>query len=152
MNFKFLTGDMDWQEYGGKFISKKLNNGDWDYWLVLEVCNLSQYGNDFENTYMVNLHAVAPDSVNVEEIKSACECIGFEYKKDMPTRYIVEALESYGIFAQLFSVQGNNIRELMKQAREEAKIIKTLFGFYMDRKSNMIGNDGWDFISGNIGF
>ena len=35
MNLKFLTGDINWTEYGGKFVTKKLNNGDFDYWLVL---------------------------------------------------------------------------------------------------------------------
>jgi hypothetical protein len=39
MKFKFLTGDINWQTYGGKFISKKLNNGEFDHWLVIEVTN-----------------------------------------------------------------------------------------------------------------
>jgi len=39
MRFKFLTGDVNWETYGGKWVSPKLNNGDFDYWLVLEFVN-----------------------------------------------------------------------------------------------------------------
>jgi hypothetical protein len=36
----------------------------------------------------------------------------------------------------------------MKEARKESQLINMLFGFYMDRPENGIGQDGWGLIAG----
>ena len=36
----------------------------------------------------------------------------------------------------------------MREARKESQIINSLFGFYMDRVENGIGQDGWQLIAG----
>ena len=43
MRFKFLTGDVNWQTYSGLFVSRRLNNGDFDYYLVLRVENWNEF-------------------------------------------------------------------------------------------------------------
>jgi len=44
MKFKFLTGDIDWITYGGKFVSERLDSGLFNYWLVLDFLNLEEAG------------------------------------------------------------------------------------------------------------
>jgi hypothetical protein len=39
VRFNFLTGDVNWSQYGGTWISQKFNNSDTDYWLVREIIN-----------------------------------------------------------------------------------------------------------------
>ena len=157
LNFKELSGDVDWLSYGAKWVSKRLNNGDFDYWFVLEFTNLEDIDpSATPPRYMVTLSAVSPSEAK-EHLASAFECCGYNeqsFKKEFLESDMakVEALSSYGVSALLWSKLGNNARELLKKAREEAFMIETLFGFYMDRAENMIGNDGWDFIRGDIGF
>lgn len=153
MKFKFLTGDVNWQEYGGKFISKKLNNGDFNYWLVMEVINWNEHENEPEYTYHVQLCAVSPQEA-ANEIPNALNSWGMsleelaEYGKSEIV--LVDLLSSYMGGALIWQSSGNNLRKLMQEARREAKLSTMLFGFYMDKPQNAIGSTGWDVISGDI--
>ncbi len=60
-------------------------------------------------------------------------------------------LAEYGIAATLFQKNGNNAKKLMKAARKELQAINVLFGFYLDKRQNAIGNSGWDFLRGELG-
>jgi len=60
IRFTWLTGDMNWADYGGKWISQKLNNGDFDYFLVLEVWNWFESVGAKEAKYNVSLSIVSP--------------------------------------------------------------------------------------------
>lgn len=154
MRFTFLTGDTNWMDYGGKWISSKLNNGDWDYWLVLELLNWHDAIGEDESPakYHVELSAVAPSALSAGTMAQVIRSCGWE---GMPDNELakVEICHSYGVKAVLHSADGNNARKLIQEAKAAAKIQGDfLFGFAMDRPQNRIGNDGWDFISGNIGF
>jgi hypothetical protein len=112
---------------------------------------------DTENgTYMISIKAVSPSEPSDEEKRSALYSIGLEEMNDKISTIepfeMAKILNEYGTGAVLFSDNGDNARELFKIAREECEKITTLFGFYMDRQLNMIGNSGWDFIKGEIGF
>jgi len=154
MKFKFLTGDMNWQRYGGKFISSKLNNGDWNYYLVLNVINLEDY--DYpdrdKDIYEVSIQAISPEAAGKENLDKAIGCCGFDdeflEKYGNNPEIQVEALSTYGISAQLWNKSGRNINKLLSEAKQESKIIEGLFGFYMDRYQNGIGQTGWNCISG----
>ena len=154
MRFKFLTGDVNWQRYGGKFISNKLNNGDWDYYLVLDIVNLEDcdFPDRDKDLYNVSIHAVSPQAAGKENLDKAFACCGFDdeflEKYESNELIQVEALATYGIFAQLWNRSGKNVNKLLTEARKEAKIAEMLFGFYMDRPQNGIGQSGWDCISG----
>jgi len=147
MRFKFLTGDMDWREYGGKWISKKLNNGDFDYWMVIELINMNEHVIDPDYTYWVILSAVSPDEAK-EHLDRAYECYGIEDIDEKTDFMNVEVLHGYGISAPLWDDMGNNYKDLMKEAHRQASISETLFGFYMDKPKNRIGATGWDVIQG----
>ena len=154
MNFRFLTGDVNWVDYGGKFISKKLNNGDFDYWLVLDFINMHEAtGEETQDKYVVQILSVSPQEAGEEHVKSAFRCIGFDKEpKDTSDIERVLALSEYGIYATIWSSSGNNASKLIREAHKQILPITSLYGFYMDKRENLIGNTGWDFIKGDIGF
>ena len=158
MRFTFLTGDGNWQTCGGKFVSAKQNNGEFDYWFVMDVLNWEdavgeREAKDVGATYCVSLYSVSPSEAGAESLRSAFKCCGME---DLDTYTLakplvqVEALVSYGTYAQLWSQNGNNLAKLMRQAREQARISSMLYGFYMDKPANRIGTSNWDMQRGNI--
>jgi len=153
IKFHFLTGDINWQIYGGKFISKKFNNGDFDYWLVLDVVNMQEAtGKEDQPKYYINIQAVSPQAAGKKGIDAAFSSAGFsdddltERENDVICQ--VEELSNYGIFACLWQKEGDNLKKLLQEAHKEAQLINMLFGFYMDRPENGIGQDGWSLISG----
>jgi len=153
MNIKFLTGDINWTEYGGKFITKKLNNGEFDYWLVISFSNWEDLtSEECDSKYLVSINAVTSQQED-KTVRDAMYSYGLENEKENLTGLrLIECLESNGIFAPLKHFEGNNARKLLKMARDECELIESLFGFYMDQKVNIIGNNGWDFIKGKVGF
>ena len=154
MRFKFLSGDVNFREYGGKWISPRQNNGEFDYWLVLELINWHDAVGKKEAPahYNVSLSVVSPQEAGAENLAQAKECCGWEDGvRGIPSEEIaVEMLHSYGVSAPVWSKDGNNYRQLMREAHKETIGISCLFGFYMDRPVNMLGSTGWDFIRGNI--
>lgn len=151
VRFHFLTGDVNWQKYGGKFVSNRLNNGDFNYWLVLDVINMpEETGDDNQPTYNVSLLAVSPESAGIETVNKALESAGLPDGLEVTPEIAVEVLCDYGTYAQLKTFNGNNIRALLAQAKHEAQLADSLFGFYMDAPENRIGSSGWDMIAGNV--
>lgn len=149
MKFKFLTGDVNWQDYGGKWISPRLDNGEFYYWLVIELVNMwDATGDENADKYCVSLAVVSPDEAGKENVSKADDGDYCAFGDD---ECRVDALHSYGIYAQVWYKGGNNYSKLLKEAREQAHLCNMLFGFYMDRPVNAIGNTGWDAIRGDIG-
>lgn len=148
MKFNQLSGDVNWQQYGGKFVSKRLSNGDFNYWLVMDVVNMHDATEDeSQDKYNVSILAVSPEQAEESGINSALSCCGIE--DGNPSELLkVEALVDYGIFAMLWNESSNNITSLMKKAHKEAQLINGLFGFYMDKPENRIGQNGWELIAG----
>lgn len=152
VRFKFLNGDAQWATYGGKFISQKLNNTDFDYWLVIEVLNWEEAtGETNQGKYNVSISAVAPSEVPEAEMKRAFESCGNEtIDATIRLETKVEVLHQYGIYAYLWNQNGNNLKKLLTEAKKEAQAISTLFGFYMDCPENKMGSTGWDLIKGDL--
>ncbi len=150
MRLKFLTGDVNWKKYGGQFVTKKLSNGEFDYWLVADFMNFHDATGAYDNDkYVVIISVVSPQEAGKENIKEAKESYGLEDEK-IGDLFLVEILHSYGIKSNVWQCTGNNADKLMKKARKELSNINMLFGFYMDRPQNMLGSTGWDFIKGDI--
>lgn len=153
MKFKILSGDVNWRDYGAKWISPKLNNGEFDYWLVLEFTNMDEAcGRDNEGKpkYVVSLSAVSPQEAGPDNLKKAFDCCGMpEEAKNDPLAQ-VEALHSYGIAAHLWQSEGKNAHKLLREAKRQAIPVSGLFGFYMDAPENKIGSTGWEFIRGDL--
>ena len=146
MRFKILDDNDSEQTY----VSKKLNNGDFDYYLVIQVLNMPEYvGDECPYRWSVSLLSVSPSEAGEEHLKRAFESMCME---DSPHTELtkVSALVSYGVYAQLWTDGGNNLREQLKEARKQASASSVLFGFMMDKAENRIGSNGWDFIKGDI--
>ena len=154
MKTRFLCGGMDWQTYGAKFITKKLSNGDWNYWLVLDFMNLDELAPEIgDHRYEVSILAVSPEAAGDKHIKDALECCGVDTDKlgiQARNDLVLEALLSYGVFATLQTFTGSNYRKVLKEARAQLDCVAGLFGFYMDRPENRVGHTGWDFIEGDL--
>lgn len=156
LRFDFLTGDCNWQVYGGKFLSEKtFTQSDWPFKALIDVCNLQESGMDNMPMYQVSLSAISIEAAGDEELKRAMESEGCD-QFNMATaddRIKYMALADYGIFSTLWTGTGNNIKKLMQEAHEQAATLCGMFfGFAMDRVQNGLGNTGWDFISGQIGY
>lgn len=151
---------IDDNDYGEKRISRKLNNGDFDYWLVMEDIDLHEAtGVTDQPRYNVCISAVAPSEINDKDIQavmakkrqqsSQCECCGVDKAND--PLLLVELIHAYGISAIIWQKNGNNLRQLRKEARKRADIQgDSLFGFSMDRPQNAIGTTGWEMIRGDL--
>lgn len=146
--FKPLSGDVNWKVYGGTFISKKYNNGEFDYWLVLEVNS----DEERDGNYYVSLYSVSPDEAGEENLKAALQSMGAEHLSDEAQTDLlkVDALVSYGVSATLYHAEGSNLRKLMKAARVQAKGAEIMYGFYMDQPQNQLGATGWEFQRGDL--
>ena len=155
IKFSFLTGDINWLEYGGKWVSKKLNNGEFDYWLVLELTNMDDAcgrDNEGQAKYNVCLSAISPSEAG-ENLQKAYACCGMEDADEEVKNNLlvqVECLHSYGVHAPLWQENGNNAHKLLKEGRKQALLSCSLFGFFMDAPKNRIGSTGWDCIKGDI--
>jgi hypothetical protein len=160
MRFKWLSGDRDYLGCGGKWISNRFNNGEWNCYYVLELMNWIEAVGEREArevgaTYNVSLSVVSPDAVGKQELARALDCYGIDpsERETLNTLALVECLHGYGIKATIFDKSGNNAHKLMREARERANLSASFtFGFDLDKQANAIGNTGWDFLSGNIGF
>ena len=147
MKTRFLTGDADYLTFGGKWISPKLNNGDFDYFLVIELINVHEdTGECIRDKYSVTVSAVSPQEAE-KEIPRALRYYGLEEETSTELQ-IVDALHKYGVCALCAEFSGNNARKLLKQARDSLDMISEMFGFFMDSPKNSIGHTGWDSIKG----
>lgn len=154
MKFKTLSGDVDWRNYGTKLVSPKLNNGEFDYWLVIEFTNMDDAcGRDNEGKphFHVGISAVSPSQAGADNLQRAFFSCGMEAEEFFGNDLArVEALHSYGVRSELWQQLGNNASKLMSEARRQAKVCAGLFGFYMDGPKNRIGTTGWEALRGDL--
>lgn len=149
--FTFLSGDTDPMAYGGKWVSQRLHNGEFAYWLVLEITNMEDAGCGEQGKYNVSVSAVSPSQAGVKNMRAAADYCGIAIDEVTSQEQWVELLHSYGVSAHLWDKSGNNYSKLMSEAkrwsRQEGSL---LFGFVMDRPVNAIGMTGWEALQGNI--
>lgn len=167
IRFRFMSGDVNWQTYGGQFVSKRLANGydgkdavqgedyDFHYWLVMDVRPNEDYERGGKDpAYWVSLAVVSPEAADPKELDAAVRSWGIPDSElagfMADPLFLVECLHSYGVAAFVWRGEGNNLSALMKEARREAQLVNMLFGFYMDRPQNRIGSTGWDTVRGDI--
>jgi hypothetical protein len=159
MRFSFLTGDMNFTRYGGKWISTRRNSGEFDYFFVVELLNWRETVGEREappETYNVSLSVVSPHEAK-DKLGAAMECCGITEEmlatateKGYRDMALVEALHAYGVHTPVWSKDGNNWRALMKEARQQTRQCDCLLGFYLDRAVNRIGTTGWESLRGDL--
>lgn len=149
VRFTFLTGDVNWLDYGGKWISQVLNNGEFDFWLVRELVNMEDAcGNTSNGKYLCTLSVVSPSEF--KDFDAAFRSCGWEdmTPENLSDKDKVEIIHSYSGGSQEWSDYGSNYKKLFQQCKEEAEQILMLFGFYLDRPHNGLGDSGWDRLKG----
>lgn len=153
---RFSSLIVDHSSHCGTWISPKCNNGEFDYWMVLELIDMDDAcgtDNDGNPRYCVSLGVVAPSQVSKEDMQRAMCCCGIQDGPEQPplrAYQAVECLYSYGIYAQVWTQSSNNFKSLIKAAHEKSGEIEMMFGFYMDRPVNRIGSTGWEIIRGDM--
>lgn len=155
VRFKFLTGDVNWREYGGKFISQKLHHkdedGEFDYVIVKEFIPWEgkQY-DDCEPYAQGVVYMVAPDLVPGETKLSAIRFSGFEGYDETKFDFEmwVDIIQSYGTAGPVGSFEGTPqqvLREMNKRAQDV--VDNTLH--YIGQEANKIGATVLDFMKGD---
>jgi hypothetical protein len=133
----------DWRELHQ---SKVYNNGNFDYRLFYEIVNYKPACG--ENGFSAAVYAVkTPKYLPKEKIKSVKQTMCVD-------KVTCEEIFEYGIYARLEDTPAKTIKDAREKLNElmgKEDQYNTLFGFYMDKQQNQIGNTGWDFIAGNIG-
>lgn len=150
MKFKTLYQDASYSKKIGKFIGPKLNNGEFDYWLVIETIDMHEASGETDCAkYYAQICVVSPSEAGETQVSKAVESCGIECEA-LTDEMKVEVLQSYGVSACVWQSTGNNLAKLDKAARKEARLVKMLFGFYMDKALNRIGSTGWEFMRGDL--
>jgi len=65
---------------------------------------------------------------------------------------VCEALVDYGVKATLVEKTSTRAKGPFKGCATEAAVANMMFGVYLDRQANAIGNDGWNFLRGDYGY
>lgn len=155
IRFHFLTGDSNWQQYGGKWISNPQSNGEFTYYFVIELINWEDAvgAREAPAKYNVTLSVVSPTEAGRDNLKSAAECCGISLE-DPPVitdEIKVELLHAYGAgVVPVWQENNNNYRRLLQTAKKVAREKEFFFGFAMDRPVNRIGTTGWDALRGDL--
>lgn len=129
------------------------NNGDFDYKMVVDVVNMEEAcGDTSKGNWMVNLsvaktpNALKKNKKTKEKLNDIANCFSMKVSE-----LTCSDIASYGLRVTTKTIMGNNLEKMIKKVKKEAELVNMLFGFYMDKRQNAIGNTGWDFLDGNIG-
>lgn len=163
--FKFLTGDVNWLDYGGKWWSNKQEwniegQGKVAYWFILSLDNWDETmgGKHNGNSYLVSLVAIAPSLVPDREKGKALAFCGAEgLIKQVAPRHkmalLLECMASYGNSCPIQEWEGNNAKRLLSEAKQRAKAISSspegIAGCF-GRTVNAIGSTGLEYMAGDI--
>ena len=156
-------------------ITKMFNNGDWNYFLIIHIMDFLEmsgdYGMDKEGNkyrYCAEISAVSREAAkdkwsdfarqyeDLKKFSSFEELLAAKVKycdtsKSWNEQTIACELCQYGLAATLWQFVSMNKRTVSTEANKMLPQINMLFGFFMDKPINLIGDTGWDFIAGNIG-
>ena len=152
----FLTGDVNWEDYGGTWARK----GADDIWWVLRFDNKAEWG-DGASGYYCEVFRIDMEEVPPEALQSAIDCCAWTHddiRRDcngdadsMELMYL-EALRSYGLGAPMGSFDGNRAMSVRAQARrlaEELGVDDAKCGKLLRRKINQIGSTAADLGRGD---
>ena len=142
-----LISDYDEDTY---WRSNRLNNGEFDYWLVVHVQDVTDY-HDMPFNYIGTVMVVAPSQVSASTRDHYLSSLGLEDDPDsMKPADLAMLLAETGCGACVMQITGRNRARITRAAKQECQAIEMLFGFYLDRPVNRIGTTGWDMLQGNL--
>lgn len=151
-NFKFLTGDSNWQDYGGKW-ARKVGDGRYH---VMELLNWHDAVGEDEApaTYNVNLSEIDLTAAPESALNDAYRYYGWDGTEGFlkTDEMKVECLHSYGHKAPLWDKNGNNYSKLMTECRAESAALDdpAAHEAAMNRPVNAAGSTAREFAQGDI--
>ena len=162
--FSFLTGDINWRDYGGKWCSNPqstiLEGKRVEYWYILSLDNWenSTGGRHNGNRYVTSLEAIAPDLILDKDKQRALAFCGLEGGLDhLAPRHripaLLECLSSYGNVCPIREWEGNNAGLLLQQAKKLAREIASNPNGIQDcfsKPVNKLGSTGLEYMAGDI--
>lgn len=136
---------------GGLWMSQVFNNGQFNFYYVLQVHFWAEAADRPEFKYAVEVSVISPDQFSENNRESAkasfCEKAPWD---SLSTETQVEMISSYAGGPTVFAKNGNNVEALVKEAREVLSHQGITFGFSMDMTVNGSGTTGWDYLKGDI--
>lgn len=140
---------------GIMWVSDPINYGDWPFCYVLRLQYTEDHDQEWAETngrFHMEVHVASPVAAKKELVRIA-ENMGMTLKefKEGPMESQCMELVNEGISACLYQCTGNNMRKTIRQAKSKVPEIDFMFGFWMDKPVNAIGDTGWDWVKGDIG-
>ena len=135
--------------------AKPWTESDWPLYFFIRMLYLREWSEEAADSlgeYEVSIKAVSTVAAGPEKCRSAAASTGMtpeDWAKHSEAWQHYELMQ-YGVAATLWQETGNNKRKLIRAARKELGLCQMLFGFYLDRQQNAIGDTGWDFIKGDL--
>lgn len=103
--------------------------------------------------FCVSLVCASPGFARKKHVALAAGSMGLtaeEYKALKPRDRAV-VLMDYGLAVTACQFAGDDLADLLKRTEEHAVGLRMLFGVYMDRPVNALGDSGWDWLRGDVG-
>lgn len=162
MKFEFLTGDIDWVTWGGKWISPELLAGEiFSYFIVLDFLNMEELGaydedDPTDNLFECWITVVSPDLLPYDQYSSLFTGDGvdwlLEWVGEQPPQacawLLVEELINCGYSAPVFVERGNDWRKVISGARHRASHVAQYPWAYIGDITNGFGANGFDMMRG----
>lgn len=143
------------QLYDYNFISKKHfeaedGTGKFKFKITISVIDLDEATSELTG-YGIYVNAVKTlKHQTTETIQAIAKANSFEDIKSVTVFDVSE----YGLCAQFdsFHITKEQLQNKLLEIDNMIPIYGGMCGFYFDKPLNRLGNTGWDFINGNIGF
>jgi len=115
--FRFLMGDVNWQDYGGKWY-RQLDDTTYH---VIELINMwDATGEEEQDKYVVELREIDLLKLPESQIKSAIGSCSWINDDNLDFRLMLEAIHGYGYGAPMGDYSGNNYSKLLVRAKRES--------------------------------
>jgi len=146
--WEFLTGDIDYTCYGGKWY-KQIDDVVYH---VIELINWHDATGDTDQpTYNVELQEI---DLSIADIESALNCCGWiNDETELNHALVVDSVSSYGQYAPMGNWNGNNYRKLLRQAKNESRFIESdheYHSYMLDRPVNQLGSTACEYARGDF--
>jgi len=113
--FKFLTGDVNWKDYGGKWY----RYDGCSCYTIIEFCNMQDCCDNISNSkYLVIVRNIDLSSLSYTGVSNASKTCGEPIKEVMKDQLLLlEVCDSYGLSDNIDHRYGNNYTALLKWAK-----------------------------------
>jgi hypothetical protein len=149
-NWKFLTGDVNWEDYGGKFYRRVET-----CFFIITVMNWFDTVGEDEATDEFNVSVDVCDIAELNDAnkKDLLQSCGWDGADEDDPLVWAEIMHSYGMKAPLWDANGDDIDSLMSEAKMEGDALiedSAEFEERMNRPVNAIGSTAREYMKGDL--